>query len=82
MLEYVRQFDRSGDGLLSLPEFSKLVRLQPYAHCPMPNARCPMPNARCPMPNAQRPVPNAHHPEQVKTLSTGLDLMPNAHRTP
>ena len=25
VLEYVRQFDRSGDGLLSLSEFSKLV---------------------------------------------------------
>ena len=52
---------------------------------PMPNARCPMPDAQCPMPNAQRTAPNAHpptsaqypprHPEQVKTLSTGLDLM-------
>ena len=25
VLEYVRQFDRSGDGLLSLSEFTKLV---------------------------------------------------------
>ena len=46
VLEYVRQFDRSGDGLLSLPEFSKLVRLQPYAQCPMPNAHYPLPTAQ------------------------------------
>ena len=63
-------------------------RPRPNAQCPMtnaqrptPDAQCPVPDARCPMPSAQRPMPtprpppNTHHPEQVKTLSTGLDLM-------